>query len=96
MSMKTKRQVSAKMFKILSNETRLAILCELVNNSNICVTDIAERLQMEQSAISHQLARLEARNIIESTRDGRNVCYKITQNPEAKLVISLIKACNCS
>ena len=44
-------------FKIMADETRLRILTELLESS-LCVTHICERLDMSQSAISHQLALL--------------------------------------
>lgn len=64
-------------FKVLANDTRLRILHAIVQRTEMCVTDIADLLEMKPQAISNQLQRLLDQRIIESRRDGNNVYYRI-------------------
>lgn len=65
------------MFKVLANDTRLRILHALIKGSEMCVTDIANLLEMKPQAISNQLQRLADLRIIDSRRDGNNVYYRV-------------------
>ena len=53
-------QELADIFKILGDKTRIKLLSLLASETELCVCDIAESLQMGQSAISHQLRVLRA------------------------------------
>jgi DNA-binding transcriptional ArsR family regulator len=65
---------SAKMFKILGDPTRLAIL-HLLADQELNVGTISNVLEMEQSAISHQLKLLKANRLVKSRRSGRSMIY---------------------
>jgi len=79
-------------FKILSDPTRLNILCLLADNrEGLCVNEIAESVKVSQSAASHQLSKLEARSVIESFRDGQMICYSLAKNDIAKNLEKVMK-----
>ena len=63
--------------KLLADETRLNILMELMEASKRS-GELAEKLKMSRSAISHQLRILKANNLVVSKRDGRNKIYKLS------------------
>jgi len=65
------------MFKILANDTRLRILHAIIKGTEMCVTDIANLLEMKPQAISNQLQRLVDLRIVDSRREGNNVYYRI-------------------
>ncbi len=65
-------------FKTLGDTTRLKIICML--DSEICVSELAKKLEMEQSAVSHQLSILKAGGLVDKRRDGKQVYYKLTDN----------------
>lgn len=67
-------QKASKMFKVLSDPTRIAILY-LLNGGELNVGTIAAQLNMEQSAVSHQLKTLKAARLVKSRREGKNVIY---------------------
>lgn len=68
-------------FKILSDPTRFKILSLLFESKGeLCVTDIAEQVNISHSAASHQLSKLEAHGIVSSYRDGQTVCYELNNN----------------
>ncbi len=64
-------------FKIMSDKTRLSILMELLEGS-LCVMHISERVDMSQSATSHQLAILRKANIVKVKRNGKTIVYSIS------------------
>ena len=47
-------------FKCLSDETRLNIVTLIVENKELCVCDLTEKLQLSQPKISRHLALLRA------------------------------------
>lgn len=64
----------AEIFKVFGDSTRIRILYVLFE-SELCVCDIAEALQMTQSAISHQLRILKQSKLVSSRREGKSVIY---------------------
>lgn len=63
-------------FKILSDKTRIKIIWAL-DESEMCVCDIAVICNMTKSAISHQLAILKKGNLVKSRREGKEVFYSL-------------------
>ncbi|MHA1506623.1 MAG: metalloregulator ArsR/SmtB family transcription factor [Candidatus Asgardarchaeia archaeon] len=77
-----------KIFKALSDETRLKIV-ELLLNGEKCVCEIVRHTDRTQSTISIQLSKLESLGIVESRRKGKNVYYRIS-NPKVMKILSKI------
>lgn len=67
-------QVLADFFRTFSDPTRLRVLSVLAEGE-ICVSDLAERLGMNQSAISHQLKVLKAGRLVRTRREGKQIFY---------------------
>ena len=66
----------AELFKVFGDSTRIRILFALFE-SEMCVCDIADSLQMTQSAISHQLRILKQSKLVGARRDGKQVIYSL-------------------
>lgn len=66
----------AKLFKVFGDSTRIKILWAL-DESEMCVCDIAFLLNMTQSAISHQLRVLKQAELVKSRREGKIVFYSL-------------------
>lgn len=66
----------AELFKVFGDSTRVKILWAL-NESEMCVCDIAALLNMTQSAISHQLRILKHARLVKNRREGKVVYYSI-------------------
>ena len=64
----------AELFKVFGDSTRIKILFALFEEE-MCVCDIAESLNMTQSAISHQLRILKQSRLIGNRREGKQVIY---------------------
>lgn len=65
------------LFKVLANQTRLRMLHALARAGEVCVTDLAETLEMKPQAISNQLQRLVDRGMVAPRRNGNNIFYRI-------------------
>jgi DNA-binding transcriptional ArsR family regulator len=66
----------AEIFKALSDVTRVRILAAL-RQAELCVGDLARCLNMEQSAVSHQLRLLRQLRLVRARRQGRHVYYTL-------------------
>jgi len=66
----------AELFKVFGDSTRVRILWAL-DESEMCVCDIAVLLNMTQSAISHQLRVLKQARLVKNRRDGKVVYYSL-------------------
>ena len=69
----------AELFKVFGDSTRIRILYVLFE-SEACVCDIANALNMQQSAISHQLRILKQSRLVTSRRDGKSVIYSLADD----------------
>ena len=61
---------------MFGDSTRIRILFVLFE-SEVCVCDLAEALQMTQSAVSHQLKILKQSKLVKSRREGKSVFYSL-------------------
>jgi ArsR family transcriptional regulator len=66
-----------KVFKLLSDETRLRILLYLTRCPELHVRAICDRLGQSQPAVSHHLALLRVAGLIESRREGKHNFYHL-------------------
>lgn len=69
-------QAISKFFKVISDSTRLSILY-LLKEKERNVSDIVSILEMEQSAISHQLRILKDSRLVRSHREGKSMIYQL-------------------
>ena len=67
----------ADLFKGFADPTRVHILSLLLVNPELCVTDIAEAVEISQSGVSHQLRILKQMHLIKFRRDGKNLWYSL-------------------
>jgi len=72
-------KTTARMFKALSDETRLRILCLLLDGE-LCVCDIMAVLQLPQSTVSRHLAYLKNTGWVNDRRCGVWMYYSIMDN----------------
>lgn len=69
----------AEFFKVFGDPTRLKILF-LLSKGELCVHDISSALEMEQTAISHQLRSLRQVNLVRYRKEGRHAHYSLNDN----------------
>jgi ArsR family transcriptional regulator len=69
----------ADFFKVLGDSTRAKIMWAL-DESEMCVCDIAVLLNMTKSAISHQLRSLKQANLVKYRKEGKIVFYSLADD----------------
>ncbi|QNP54357.1 winged helix-turn-helix transcriptional regulator (plasmid) [Hymenobacter qilianensis] len=78
--------------KTTAHPTRIAIVQLLSGHESLSVTDISEKLNVEQSLLSHHLTGMKLKGILSSTRDGKNIFYSLKMR-EVVDVIQCLAAC---
>jgi len=68
----------ARLFKALSDETRLRIL-HLLTYGELCVCDLMEVLSLPQSTISRHMAYLKNAGLVKDRRNGVWIHYSLTE-----------------
>lgn len=77
--MASNAQEAASLLRALSNPSRLILLCRLVE-SECSVTELEAMLGESQAYVSQQLARLRKDGLVDATRDGRIVRYRLADS----------------
>jgi DNA-binding transcriptional ArsR family regulator len=75
----------ADLFKIFGDTTRIRILYALMGGER-CVNCLADTLRMTQSAISHQLRVLKDCNLVETRRNGKQICYSLADDHVSTII----------
>lgn len=87
-----KMEKVAFILKTTAHPTRIAIVQLLAAQDSLSVTDISEKLHVEQSLLSHHLAGMKLKGILSSTREGKNIYYALKMR-EVIDVIQCLAAC---
>lgn len=69
----------ASKLKVLSDPTRLAVLESLMAGPKN-VGELMGQLGVEQSLLSHHLSVLRDNGLVEATREGKTMIYKLPEN----------------
>lgn len=81
----------ANYFQNFSDNTRLRILMCL-SLCDMCVSDMASILNLNQTTISHQLQILRAQNLVEYKREGKMILYSLKQPHFNQVMMGAIEA----
>ena len=87
-----KMEKVAFILKTTAHPTRIAIVQLLAAQESLSVTEISERLHVEQSLLSHHLSGMKLKGILSSTREGKNIYYSLKMR-EVIEVIQCLAAC---
>lgn len=74
----------AKIFKVLGDPTRTRLVYALCHEE-LSVSKLCDKVEIGQSGVSHQLAKLKAQRIVKQRRDGNNIFYSIDDSHIARL-----------
>ncbi len=87
-----KLELAASKLRAMAHPMRIAIIDLLTENKKLTVTEIYERLSIEQASASHHLNILKNKGLLESKRDGKMILYSLKTNVLAN-VIDCINQC---
>jgi len=83
--MRTNARQASDLLKALSHQVRLMILCFLIEGEK-SVGEIEKMLKLRQPAVSQQLARLRADDLVETRRNGKSIYYSLARNEVRDLI----------
>ena len=92
---KQELEKAAFILKSIAHPSRLAIINILSKQEWQAVSEISEKLEMEQSLTSHHLNTMKMKGVLESKRDGKSIKYKLKLT-EVTQVLSCIEHCDLS
>jgi len=78
--------------QLLGDKTRYAIFKLLASEEELCVSEIANRLNISPSAVSQHFRNFEILRLVEKERMGQKICYVL--NEEDSLVKELKELTN--
>lgn len=82
---------AAGMLKAMAHPMRIAILNFLEDGVRMSVTEIHQRLKIEQSTTSHHLGILKDKGVLSSKREGKNTFYFLKNDNLSKIIECLSK-----
>jgi ArsR family transcriptional regulator len=85
-----KTELLADFLRVISEGNRLRIICFL-HKKERCVCEIWKFLDLPQNLVSHHLKVLKDFGLLNSRKDGLNVCYSINKSEIEKYSILLNK-----
>jgi DNA-binding transcriptional ArsR family regulator len=87
-----KLETAASKLRAMAHPMRIAIIELLTENKKLTVTEIYQRLNIEQASASHHLNILKNKGLLESKRDGKMILYSLKTSVLAN-VIDCINQC---
>ena len=79
-------EAAASMLRAIAHPMRLAILNYLDKGKKLTVTEIHNRLSIEQSTTSHHLGILKDKGVLASQRKGKNTFYYLKHDSLTKII----------
>ncbi|NTS76490.1 winged helix-turn-helix transcriptional regulator [Catenovulum sp. SM1970] len=81
------------MLKAMSNQSRLMILCRLLDNE-MSVSALNKDIPLSQSALSQHLAALRKAELVKTRRQAQTIYYRLADDKPQK-IIAVLKQCFC-
>lgn len=76
--------------QLLGDKTRYKIFKLLMSGEEMCVSDIAYRLNISVSAVSQHFRNFEMIGLVDKERMGQKICYALREDDEIVKKLSLI------
>jgi len=84
---------ASSILKAIAHPIRISILNFLENGKKLTVTEIHQRLNIEQSTTSHHLGILKDKGVLSSKRDGKNTYYFL-KHESLSHVVECVSKCS--
>jgi DNA-binding transcriptional ArsR family regulator len=85
---------ASELLKVLANETRLLILCQLIDGEKP-VNELEELVGIRQSALSQHLAILRRERLVKTRRQAQYIYYSLASD-EAKMIMNALYQIYCA
>lgn len=84
-----KIEEASRLLKLLANESRLLILCKLVEHPEMHVSALVDAVGISQSALSQHLAKLREQKLVTFRREAQTLYYQVSDAKAARLLVVL-------
>ena len=74
----------SELFKIFGDSTRIKII-NILLDEELCVNDIANKINVSQSAVSHQLRILKSSKLVNYRKVGNMIYYSLADDDMEKI-----------
>jgi DNA-binding transcriptional ArsR family regulator len=91
--LKDKASTATGLLKVLANENRLLILCNLIEGEK-SVNELEELVGLRQSALSQHLAMLRREKLVTTRRSAQFIYYDLNSD-EAKSIMQALYGIYC-
>lgn len=81
-----------RVMQLLGDKTRFKLFKLLLTHDELCVSEIAEKLDITVSAVSQHFRNFEMVGLVEKERMGQKICYMLRNDDD--LVNKLVKVTN--
>ncbi len=85
---------AARFLKLVANEKRMLILCQLARAGAMPVGALADAVDLSQSALSQHLRQLRDEGFVAFRRDGQTLHYSVA-DPRAVELLQTLKRIFC-
>jgi DNA-binding transcriptional ArsR family regulator len=92
-AMRNSARAVSKLLRILSNEDRLLLLCQLTEGE-ISVGQLEAALDIKQPTLSQQLGVLRAEGVVKTRREGKRIHYAVS-DPKVLTILSTVYSLYC-
>ena len=82
------------LLKALANESRLLIMCYLIEAEEMSVGQLAEKVALSQSALSQHLGKLRDEGLVATRRQSQTIYYRVS-DPKAAQLLALLHDLFC-
>lgn len=81
---------AAQFLSLLANDKRLLILCELMAAREMSVSELANAVDLSQSALSQHLSKLRAEGLVDTRRESQTIFYRLSPGGRVIRTLSLL------
>jgi DNA-binding transcriptional ArsR family regulator len=86
---------AANLLRAVGNEHRLIVLCLLIEQGEMTVGALLERVDLSQSALSQHLAKMREEGLVAYRREAQTLHYRI-ENPDVEKLVTTLKTIYCA
>ncbi|WP_068084629.1 ArsR/SmtB family transcription factor [Polycladidibacter stylochi] len=85
---------AAKLLSSMAHPKRLMVLCKLLQGE-CAVGDLAQSVNLSQSALSQHLAKMRANNLVNTRREAQTIYYSLASS-EIEAVLNTLYGLYCA
>ena len=94
LALEQKAAEAARLLRLLANERRLLLLCQLAGAGELSVSAMAGMVGLSQPALSQHLARLREDGLVATRKSAQAVFYRLA-DPKAARLLEVLRELYC-